>query len=356
MGNKIYAKARFGFNNKPFDWWEQNNPVLENGEPGIVSDAKGNGWLKIGDGVTPWKDLPWKVLGGDLSKKMDKFGSVSVGESGADITLDKGREISFSAPTSALGTETYYDFTLVSGGGIAPEDYTAPDSCFYMKEHSAWAIDWNGGGIVAILPDSFIPLTASDCFKVDLENNVLYVKYNENSVAFKNVASPTDGRDAANKNYVDRNVGDINAVLAAIVMGNKALPKSIINKVIDKAAASVETKVGNRFVTAVAVKDTGSITVEPNAAYCIISNTESGKIVVYDRTTDEPVEFTGKIIGMITGNYGDSNPASVLGLLGIYSSALITKGTYLAIDSSKSATFSWEGEATVITVKNIKGE
>ena len=155
---------------------------------------------------------------------------------------------------------------------------------------------------------------------------------------------------------INKSVGDINAVLAAIIEGSSVLPSSIINKVIAKAAAGVETQVGSRFVTAVAVRDTGSITVEPNAAYCIISNSESGKIVVYDRITEEPVEFTGKIIGMITGNYGDSNPASVLGLLGIYSSAVITKGTYLAVDSSKSATFSWEGEATVITVKNIKGE
>lgn len=34
--------------------WERNNPVLADGEPGFATNAN---LLKIGDGVTPWKDL-----------------------------------------------------------------------------------------------------------------------------------------------------------------------------------------------------------------------------------------------------------------------------------------------------------
>lgn len=34
--------------------WEQLNPVLGAGEPGLAVDT---GLLKIGDGVTPWNDL-----------------------------------------------------------------------------------------------------------------------------------------------------------------------------------------------------------------------------------------------------------------------------------------------------------
>lgn len=34
--------------------WEKNNPVLSSGEPGFVIDKN---ILKIGDGVTPWKEL-----------------------------------------------------------------------------------------------------------------------------------------------------------------------------------------------------------------------------------------------------------------------------------------------------------
>ena len=36
--------------------WFKNNPILAVGEPGFVIDKN---LLKIGDGVTPWRDLPF---------------------------------------------------------------------------------------------------------------------------------------------------------------------------------------------------------------------------------------------------------------------------------------------------------
>ena len=36
--------------------WAEVNPILEQGEPGFVYDQN---LLKIGDGVTPWNDLPY---------------------------------------------------------------------------------------------------------------------------------------------------------------------------------------------------------------------------------------------------------------------------------------------------------
>lgn len=36
--------------------WAEVNPILEVGEPGFVYDQNR---LKIGDGVTPWNDLPY---------------------------------------------------------------------------------------------------------------------------------------------------------------------------------------------------------------------------------------------------------------------------------------------------------
>lgn len=36
--------------------WEKNNPVLAQGEPGFVIDENK---LKIGDGITAWKDLEY---------------------------------------------------------------------------------------------------------------------------------------------------------------------------------------------------------------------------------------------------------------------------------------------------------
>ena len=36
--------------------WAELNPILDQGEPGFVYDINR---LKIGDGVTPWNDLPY---------------------------------------------------------------------------------------------------------------------------------------------------------------------------------------------------------------------------------------------------------------------------------------------------------
>ena len=36
--------------------WEEVNPTLKQGEPGFVYNKNK---LKIGDGVTPWRDLPY---------------------------------------------------------------------------------------------------------------------------------------------------------------------------------------------------------------------------------------------------------------------------------------------------------
>ncbi|MBO5909443.1 MAG: hypothetical protein J6Q67_06705, partial [Clostridia bacterium] len=60
MSSKIYTKAVFGYREDTLENWEANNPVLERGEPSIVRDGADGEWLKIGDGVTSWKDLPWK--------------------------------------------------------------------------------------------------------------------------------------------------------------------------------------------------------------------------------------------------------------------------------------------------------
>ena len=41
--------------------WSVNNPVLFQGEAGYETDA---GYLKIGNGITPWNDLPYFMGGG----------------------------------------------------------------------------------------------------------------------------------------------------------------------------------------------------------------------------------------------------------------------------------------------------
>ena len=48
--------ARIQFRRGKKAFWESENPILRPGEPGFESDTRK---LKIGDGETPWNDLPY---------------------------------------------------------------------------------------------------------------------------------------------------------------------------------------------------------------------------------------------------------------------------------------------------------
>ena len=54
--------------------WNKDNPILCDGEFGVVTDSADENWLKVGDGVTPWKQLPFKKgPKGDTGAKGDAF-------------------------------------------------------------------------------------------------------------------------------------------------------------------------------------------------------------------------------------------------------------------------------------------
>ena len=69
--SKIYLE---GFHFQPrrdtAENWNKDNPILCDGEFGVVTDSTDENWLKIGDGVTPWKLLPFKK--GPKGNKGDK--------------------------------------------------------------------------------------------------------------------------------------------------------------------------------------------------------------------------------------------------------------------------------------------
>jgi hypothetical protein len=58
---KIFLNGRFAYREDSLENWEQYNPILERGEPAIIRDGTDGKWLKIGDGVTPFNDLPYKL-------------------------------------------------------------------------------------------------------------------------------------------------------------------------------------------------------------------------------------------------------------------------------------------------------
>ena len=61
MADKIYLNSVFAYREDTLENWKEKNPILERGEPSIVRDGIDGEWLKIGDGVTKWKELPWKT-------------------------------------------------------------------------------------------------------------------------------------------------------------------------------------------------------------------------------------------------------------------------------------------------------
>jgi hypothetical protein len=60
MADKIYLNGVIAYRQDTLENWTAINPVLERGEPSIVRDGEDGEWLKIGDGETPWNELPYK--------------------------------------------------------------------------------------------------------------------------------------------------------------------------------------------------------------------------------------------------------------------------------------------------------
>lgn len=106
-------KTTFQLRRGLLEVWERNNPILAKGEPSFVLDKNA---LKIGDGVTPWKDLEYIGLSQeDLAKAIEDYFKENPGSgTGAD-----GRGIVSIIKTEGNGapgtidtyTITYTDYT-----------------------------------------------------------------------------------------------------------------------------------------------------------------------------------------------------------------------------------------------------
>lgn len=60
MSKLYFGNARFKTRTDTAENWNAENPVLLEGEMGIVTDGTDNEWLKVGDGVTAWNSLEYK--------------------------------------------------------------------------------------------------------------------------------------------------------------------------------------------------------------------------------------------------------------------------------------------------------
>ena len=71
MADMIYLKGIVCLREDTLENWLAKNPILKRGERAVVRDAVDENWLKIGDGVTQWADLPYRK--GPKGDKGDPF-------------------------------------------------------------------------------------------------------------------------------------------------------------------------------------------------------------------------------------------------------------------------------------------
>lgn len=96
MADKIFLNARYAFRSDTLNNWQNVDPILEKGEPAIVTDGIDGEWLKIGDGVTPFNSLEWKKgpkgeqgLQGIKGDKGEKGEPGANGKDGNDAVIDQ---------------------------------------------------------------------------------------------------------------------------------------------------------------------------------------------------------------------------------------------------------------------------
>lgn len=132
MVNKIYLNSRFALRSDTLDNWQSKNPVLEDGEPSVVSNGSETEWLKIGDGVTDWNNLPYKLgpmgpqgVQGNKGEKGDK------GDKGSDgLTPEADQTYNPESPNAqsgiavaeALGYEVIGDITITETSDVIFRD------------------------------------------------------------------------------------------------------------------------------------------------------------------------------------------------------------------------------------------
>jgi hypothetical protein len=118
--------------------WYTVNPILAIGEPGFVYDANK---LKIGDGVTPWNELPYiEGSTGEITNLTPVDGSLIIKDNTIDIGIsaEPGNALTKKADGLYVGTSTSGNYA--AGLGLQMVDGTfsvkfAPDT------HGLTAVD-----------------------------------------------------------------------------------------------------------------------------------------------------------------------------------------------------------------------
>ena len=192
-------KTTFQLRRGLLEAWEKNNPILAKGEPSFVVDKNA---LKIGDGVTPWRELDYIGINqDDLAKAIEDYfeQNPEAGGTGADgrgIVSIIRTDGDGSAGTIDTYTITYTDlttstFTVYNGkdGGVGPQGPAGRGIQSISKK--------SGNGAPGTTDIYTIRYTDGDSFEftiyngkdgengsqVVIDSNILLVEVDENDVS-----------------------------------------------------------------------------------------------------------------------------------------------------------------------------
>lgn len=100
--------------------WKEINPILESGEPGFEYTTNK---LKIGDGMTPWNELPYlcedNVFNAQTHYDFPSIGKENVIYKAEDEKLIyqwSSTELKYEA-LNTIGSDVPLDIELINGGG-----------------------------------------------------------------------------------------------------------------------------------------------------------------------------------------------------------------------------------------------
>lgn len=168
--------------------WESENPILRDGEFGVVRDGADGEWLKVGDGITAWNSLPYKK-----GPKGDPFTySDFTPEQLAALKGEKGDPF------------TYEDFTDEQLAALKGKDGTD-------GKDGADGIDGKDGYTPQKGVDYFTPedIAGLNIPKVDLFANALKANKSGSAILIDDVSPVTHDMGV---NLTSKNIADLTGV------------------------------------------------------------------------------------------------------------------------------------------------
>ena len=154
--------SRIQFRRGSAAFWESENPILHPGEPGLETNT---GKFKIGDGLRPWKALPYQgTISGDGAEGLE-------GPPGPP------------GPSGSPGTPG-------PPGPTGPPGSSTPGSVYVHSQGTpskTWTITHNLGKYPAV--------TIVDSAKTEIEADVVFLDLNHLTITF---SGPTGGTATMN--------------------------------------------------------------------------------------------------------------------------------------------------------------